>query len=88
MSSYGYTSIAGVPFVYEMLDRIGFRKSTYPSLRYLRWLAENWNKVYEKILLNTRTTITLASLLCMVKQKRLQGCLTCLGKAFGKKLAQ
>jgi len=34
MSSYGYTSIAGVPFVYEMLDRIGFRKSTYPSLRY------------------------------------------------------
>lgn len=32
---YGYTSIAGVPFVYEMLDRIGFTKKNYPTLRYL-----------------------------------------------------
>jgi long-chain acyl-CoA synthetase len=31
---YGYTSFAGVPFVYEMLDRIGFTKKEYPSLRY------------------------------------------------------
>lgn len=31
---YGYTSFAGVPFVYEMLDRIGFTKKTYPSLKY------------------------------------------------------
>jgi len=35
MSAYGYTSIAGVPFVYEMLERIGFRKKSYSSLRYL-----------------------------------------------------
>ena len=35
MSAYGYTSIAGVPFVYEILERIGFRKNIYPSLRYL-----------------------------------------------------
>jgi long-chain acyl-CoA synthetase len=34
MELYGYTSIAGVPFVYEMLDRIGFTKKKYPSLRY------------------------------------------------------
>jgi acyl-CoA synthetase (AMP-forming)/AMP-acid ligase II len=32
---FGYTSLAGVPFVYEMLNRIGFTKKTYPSLRYL-----------------------------------------------------
>jgi long-chain acyl-CoA synthetase len=31
---YGYTSFAGVPFVYEMLDRIGFTKKNYPSLKY------------------------------------------------------
>lgn len=30
-----FTSLAGVPFVYEMLKRIGFTKKTYPSLRYL-----------------------------------------------------
>lgn len=34
MERLGYTSIAGVPFVYEMLDRIGFTKKTYPSLKY------------------------------------------------------
>lgn len=31
---YGYTSFAGVPIVYEMLDRIGFTKKEYPSLKY------------------------------------------------------
>jgi long-chain acyl-CoA synthetase len=31
---YGYTSFAGVPFVYEMLDRIGFAKKEYPTLKY------------------------------------------------------
>lgn len=34
MEKFGYTSIAGVPFVYEMLDRIGFTKKKYPSLKY------------------------------------------------------
>lgn len=32
---YQYTSLAGVPYVYEMLQRIGFFKKKYPSLRYL-----------------------------------------------------
>lgn len=31
---FGYTSFAGVPFVFEMLDRIGFTKKEYSSLRY------------------------------------------------------
>lgn len=31
---YGFTSFGGVPYVYEMLDRIGFVKKKYPSLRY------------------------------------------------------
>ena len=34
-SQYGFSTIAGVPFVYEMLDRIGFLKKEYPSLRYM-----------------------------------------------------
>ena len=34
-SKYGFTTLAGVPFVYEMLDRIGFLKKKYPSLRYV-----------------------------------------------------
>ncbi|MEI7595132.1 MAG: AMP-binding protein [Bacteroidota bacterium] len=34
-SKFGFTSIAGVPFVYETLYRIGFTKNKYPSLRYL-----------------------------------------------------
>jgi long-subunit acyl-CoA synthetase (AMP-forming) len=31
---YQYSTIAGVPYVYEMLDRIGFTKMQLPSLRY------------------------------------------------------
>lgn len=31
---YKFTSIAGVPFVYEMLNRLGFYKYELPSLRY------------------------------------------------------
>jgi long-chain acyl-CoA synthetase len=34
-TKYGYTSISGVPFIYEMLHRIGFTKKNYPSLRYI-----------------------------------------------------
>jgi len=34
MEHFGFTSIAGVPFVYEMLNRIGFTKKNYPSLKY------------------------------------------------------
>jgi acyl-CoA synthetase (AMP-forming)/AMP-acid ligase II len=32
---WGYTTMAGVPYVYEMLNRIGFLKKEYPSLRYM-----------------------------------------------------
>jgi acyl-CoA synthetase (AMP-forming)/AMP-acid ligase II len=35
MELYGYTSVAGVPYVYEMLHRIGFYRREYPSLRYM-----------------------------------------------------
>lgn len=33
-SELGFTTIAGVPFVYEVFDRIGFLKKQHPSLRY------------------------------------------------------
>ncbi|WP_304343819.1 AMP-binding protein [Chryseobacterium koreense] len=33
-NTIGFTSLAGVPYVYEMLNRIGFTKNHYPSLRY------------------------------------------------------
>ncbi|MEO6831597.1 MAG: AMP-binding protein [Chitinophagaceae bacterium] len=33
-SRVGFTSLAGVPFVYEMFQRIGFMKKELPSLRY------------------------------------------------------
>ena len=34
-NKYKYTSLAGVPYLYEILNRIGFTKKQYPSLRYL-----------------------------------------------------
>lgn len=34
-NNYGFTSLAGVPYVYEMLARLGFQENEYPSLRYL-----------------------------------------------------
>ncbi len=33
--TYGYTSLAGVPYVYEMLNRIGFTKKNYTTLKYM-----------------------------------------------------
>ena len=41
---FEFTSIAGVPFVYEMLDRIGFRKKHYTSLRYISQAGGNLNQ--------------------------------------------
>lgn len=41
--AFGFSSIAGVPFIYEMLDRIGFRKRKYPSLRYMTQAGGNLN---------------------------------------------
>lgn len=32
---YGYTTISGVPYIYEMLNRVGFFRQQYPSLRYM-----------------------------------------------------
>ncbi|MFM2395288.1 MAG: hypothetical protein RLZZ546_3271 [Bacteroidota bacterium] len=32
---FGYSTLAGVPYVYDMLNRIGFLKKNYPSLRYM-----------------------------------------------------
>lgn len=34
-TSFGFTSLAGVPYVYEMLYRIGFTQKKHPSLRYM-----------------------------------------------------
>jgi long-chain acyl-CoA synthetase len=41
---FGFTSIAGVPFLYEMLDRIGFRKKQYPTLRYISQAGGHLNR--------------------------------------------
>lgn len=46
-TKYQYTSIAGVPFVYEMLDRIGFRSKIYPSLKYL---TQAGGKLHENLI--------------------------------------
>ncbi|WP_312399003.1 AMP-binding protein [Sphingobacterium sp.] len=35
MERFGYTSLAGVPYVYELLARLGFLQKDYPQLRYL-----------------------------------------------------
>lgn len=34
-NDYGFTTLSGVPFVYEMLNRTGFTKKEYPTLKYL-----------------------------------------------------
>ncbi|MGB0868784.1 MAG: AMP-binding protein [Flavobacteriales bacterium] len=48
---YKFTSFAGVPFVYQMLERIGFLKKTYSSLRYFSQAGGNLNvKTKERFL--------------------------------------
>jgi long-chain acyl-CoA synthetase len=32
---YGFTSLSGVPFFFEMLNRVGFIKKQYPGLKYM-----------------------------------------------------
>ncbi|MBU2951993.1 AMP-binding protein [Tamlana agarivorans] len=44
LSKYGFSSIAGVPFIYEMLNRIGFLKKEYPSLKYISQAGGNLSK--------------------------------------------
>jgi long-chain acyl-CoA synthetase len=48
LNDFGYTSFAGVPFLYEMLDRIGFTKKAYPSLRYFTQAGGKLNEVLVK----------------------------------------
>jgi len=43
----GYTSLAGVPYLYQMLSRVGFTKKQYPSLRYL---TQAGGKMNEKLI--------------------------------------
>lgn len=52
---FGFTSIAGVPFVYEMLDRIGFTKKTYPSLKYI---TQAGGKLHDKFVVKYGTYAT------------------------------
>ena len=49
LSLFGFTSIAGVPFIYEMLNRIGFTKKNYPTLRYITQAGGNLNKNIKSI---------------------------------------
>jgi len=44
LDTYSFTSIAGVPFIYEMLNRIGFLKKQYPSLKYISQAGGNLSK--------------------------------------------
>ena len=44
LDTYKFTSIAGVPFIYEMLNRIGFMKKKYPSLKYISQAGGNLSK--------------------------------------------
>lgn len=41
METYKFTSIAGVPYIYEMLNRIGFLKKEYQHLRYITQAGGN-----------------------------------------------
>ena len=49
-TKYQYSTIAGVPYLYEILNRIGFTKKKLPSLRYLTQaggkLGENLIKIF------------------------------------------
>jgi long-chain acyl-CoA synthetase len=47
--TFGFTSLAGVPYVYEILNRIGFLKKQYSSLRYL---TQAGGKLNEKLVVS------------------------------------
>lgn len=51
LEEYGFTTLSGVPYVYEMLNRIGFRKKQYPSLRYCTQAGGNLNKKTKELFL-------------------------------------
>lgn len=49
LNLYQYTSLAGVPFAYEMLLRIGFTRKKYPSLRYMTQAGGKLNEKTIKV---------------------------------------
>lgn len=49
VDSFQYTSLSGVPFVYEMLNRIGFVKKKNPTFRYLTQAGGKLNEKTLKI---------------------------------------
>ena len=46
---YGFTSLAGVPYTYELLNQIGFTKKRYPTLRYMTQAGGKLNEQLLKI---------------------------------------
>jgi long-chain acyl-CoA synthetase len=52
LTEHGFTSIAGVPYVYEMLNRVGFRKKQYPSIKYCTQAGGNLNKKTKELFLS------------------------------------
>lgn len=47
MDKFNYSTLAGVPYFYEMLNRLGFTKKNYPSLRYI---TQAGGKLNEKLM--------------------------------------
>ncbi|AMR41617.1 AMP-binding protein [Elizabethkingia anophelis] len=51
-NTIGFTSLAGVPYVYEMLNRIGFTKNKYPTLKYYTQAGGKLNEKLADIFTN------------------------------------
>ncbi len=47
--THGYTSLAGVPYVYEILYRTGFVKKEFPSLKYLTQAGGKLSEMLAKV---------------------------------------
>lgn len=48
INTYKCTSIAGIPYIYEMLNSIGFLKKNYPSLKYITQAGGNLSENIKK----------------------------------------
>lgn len=48
LNRYKFTSIAGIPYIYEMLSNVGFFKKNLPSLKYLTQAGGHLNKKVKK----------------------------------------
>ncbi|WP_407509220.1 AMP-binding protein [Elizabethkingia anophelis] len=51
-NTIGFTSLAGVPYVYEILNRIGFTKNKYPTLKYYTQAGGKLNEKLADIFTN------------------------------------